>query len=126
MAKKPLALDSFIANEAKLQTTDSSGIEEKRPANASAGAKKGKSPAEAQNSGLPEQPPPHTAPAKPETFKKKHVGQTVYLPPPVHQQLRALGFEEERRMHSYLMEGLDLVFRKRGLKSIAELTDAED
>ncbi len=125
MAKKPLALDSFIANEAKLQTINSPGIEEKRSENASAGAKKGKSPDKAQNPDLPEQPP-RPAPEKPGKFKKKHIGQTVYLLPPVHQQLRALGFEEERRMHSYLMEGLDLVFRKRGLKSIAELTDAMD
>jgi transcriptional regulator with XRE-family HTH domain len=63
------------------------------------------------------------APTKGDNFKKKHIGQTVYLLPPVHRQLRALAYDEERKMHDYLMEGLDLVFRKRGLKSIAELTE---
>jgi hypothetical protein len=62
------------------------------------------------------------APTKGDNFKKKHIGQTVYLPPPVHRQLRALAYDEDKKMHNYLMEGLDLVFRKRGLKSIAELT----
>lgn len=127
MAKKPLALDSFIASQAKLQITDSPAANEKQSEKTRAGAKKGKSPVEAQTPALPEQPPAIAAPAKRDNFKKKRIGQTVYLPPPVHRQLRALAFEEdEKRMHDYLMEGLDLVFRKRGLKSIAELTEAED
>ena len=49
--------------------------------------------------------------------------QTAYLPEAVHEQLRLLAFEERRKMHSYIMEGLDLVFRARGLPSIAELTE---
>jgi hypothetical protein len=49
------------------------------------------------------------------------VQQTVYLPPEVHEQLRRLAFEERRRMHDYLLEGLDRVFTERGLKSIEEL-----
>lgn len=123
MAKKPLALDSFLANEAKLQMTDSARGTEKR-----VGAKKGKSSDKTQNSILSEQTNTDTSVAKARTdkFKKKRIGQTVYLPPPVHRQLRALAFEEERKMHDYLMEGLDLVFRKRGLKSVAELSDATD
>jgi hypothetical protein len=48
--------------------------------------------------------------------------QTVYLPIKVHEQLRRLAFDERARMHDYLLEGLDLVFRARGLRSIAELT----
>jgi hypothetical protein len=48
--------------------------------------------------------------------------QTVYLPLPVHEQLRHLAFEERAKMHDYLMEGLDLVFKTRGLPSIAELS----
>ncbi len=48
--------------------------------------------------------------------------QTAYLPEAVHEQLRLLAFEERRKMHSYILEGLDLVFRERGLPSIAELT----
>ncbi len=49
------------------------------------------------------------------------VQQTAYLPPPVHDQLRHLAYEERIKMHDLLMEGLDLVFQKRGLPSIEEL-----
>jgi hypothetical protein len=48
--------------------------------------------------------------------------QTLYLPPAVHEQLRELAFSERVKMHAILMEGLDAVFRARGLKSIADLT----
>ena len=47
--------------------------------------------------------------------------QTAYLPEAIYEQLRRLAFEERRKMHDYLMEGLDLVFEKRGLPAIAEL-----
>ena len=48
--------------------------------------------------------------------------QTAYLPEPVYEQLRVLAFEERRKMHDLLMEGLDLVFKRRGLRSIEDLT----
>ena len=48
--------------------------------------------------------------------------QTAYLPEPVYEQLRKLAFEERQRMHHYLLEGLDRVFRDRGLLSVEELT----
>ena len=54
--------------------------------------------------------------------KATTIQQAVYLPPAVHDQLRELAFAERAKMHGLLMEGLDLVFRKRGLKSITELT----
>lgn len=47
--------------------------------------------------------------------------QTAYLPEPIYEQLRKLGFEEKRKLHSYIMEGLDRVFAERGLPSIKEL-----
>ncbi len=50
------------------------------------------------------------------------VKQTVYLPSQVHDQLRLLAFEERKKMHDYLVEGLDRVFKNRGLKSYTELT----
>ena len=53
--------------------------------------------------------------------KPKTIQQTAYLPAPVHEQIRRLAFEERVKMHDYIMEGLDLVFKKRGLPSIAEL-----
>jgi hypothetical protein len=55
------------------------------------------------------------------SFEDQHKKQSVYLAEPVWEQLRKLAFDERRRMHDYLMEGLDSVFRKRGLPSIAEL-----
>ena len=48
--------------------------------------------------------------------------QTVYLPLPVHEQLRKVAFEEHAKMHDLLIEGLELVFTKRGLPGISELT----
>jgi hypothetical protein len=48
--------------------------------------------------------------------------QTAYLPEAVYEQLRKLAFDERRRIHSYIMEGLDRVFRDRGLPSVEELT----
>lgn len=53
--------------------------------------------------------------------EKTTIKQTAYLPMPVHEQLRRLAFEERAKMHDYLMEGLDLVFARRGLPSINEL-----
>ena len=52
--------------------------------------------------------------------------QTAYLPEAVYQQLRRLAFEEEAKMHDYLMLGLDLVFKEKGLKSISELTGTQE
>jgi hypothetical protein len=50
------------------------------------------------------------------------IKQTVYLPAQVHDQLRSLAFEERKKMHDFLVEGLDRVFKNRGLKSFEELT----
>lgn len=47
--------------------------------------------------------------------------QTVYLPIPVYEQLRRLAFDEREKMHTLIMEGLDRVFRDRGLRSMTEL-----
>ncbi len=65
----------------------------------------------------PLEPEPSPARRRPRT-----VQQTVYLTPAVHDQLRELAFAERVKMHSLLMEGLDLVFKARGLKPLSELT----
>jgi hypothetical protein len=49
--------------------------------------------------------------------------QTAYLKAPVYEQLRRLAFEERKKMHTYIMEGLDRVFRSRGLPSVDELEE---
>lgn len=62
------------------------------------------------------------------TSKSEVVKSTIYLPLPVSDQLRDLLFEEQRgqvtrrRLHDYYLEGIDLLFKDRGLKSIKELT----
>ena len=64
--------------------------------------------------------PPHTR--RRSATKEATVQQTVYLPPLVHDQLRELAFSERVKMHALIMEGLDAVFRARGMKTIADLT----
>lgn len=54
--------------------------------------------------------------------KSEIIKQTVYLPSAVHEQLRQLAFEERKKMHDYLVEGLERVFKDRGLKSYVELS----
>lgn len=54
--------------------------------------------------------------------KRPNVKQhTAYLPLSVHEQLRKLAFEENRKIHDYLIEGLNRVFADRGLPNIKEL-----
>jgi hypothetical protein len=47
---------------------------------------------------------------------------TAYLPLAVHDQLRKLAFEENRKMHDYLLEGLDRVFADRGLPALKDIS----
>jgi hypothetical protein len=47
--------------------------------------------------------------------------QTVYLPLPVYEQLRRLAFDERVKMHGLLIEGLDRVFKDRGLPGVPDL-----
>lgn len=72
------------------------------------------------------EPPPAAAqpqPAEPTPPPRQVRQQTVYLPLPVYEQLRRLAFEERVKMHSLLLEGLDRVFKERGLAGIDELKD---
>ena len=53
--------------------------------------------------------------------KRPNVKQhTAYLPLSVHEQLRRLAFEENRKIHDYIIEGLDRVFADRGLPAIKD------
>jgi hypothetical protein len=69
-----------------------------------------------------ERPPSRAAGSRRPGLKQ----QTAYLPEPVYEQLRVLAFEERRKMHDLLMEGLDRVFKQRGLRSIGDLTGDHD
>ena len=76
----------------------------------------------------PAEPPPAAAAAAggPPARRRAVRQQTVYLPVPVHEQLRRLAFEERVKMHALLMEGLDRVFRDRGLPGLGELGGVDE
>ena len=59
-----------------------------------------------------------------ENWKQKDAmkNTTVYVPEVVFEQWRELAFTERKKMHDYLLEGLERVFADRGLKSISDLT----
>jgi hypothetical protein len=67
----------------------------------------------------------------PKDEKHDTVRHMLYLPLPVYDQLQSLMFEEQRgqvkrrRLQEYLHESIDLLFKDRGLKSIADLTGKE-
>ena len=66
-------------------------------------------------------PSPSIATTKAASKRPSVKQQTAYLPLPVYEQVRRLAFEENAKMHDFLMEGLDHVFKSRGLPSIDEL-----
>ena len=75
--------------------------------------------------------PEAITPAKAETPSSERGGgsrrpavkqHTAYLPHPVHEQLRKLAFEENRKMHDYIIEGLDRVFADRGLPAVKDIS----
>ena len=60
------------------------------------------------------------------TLKERARQMSVYLEPPVYDQLRDLAHAERTKMHALMLEGLDLLFRQRGARSIAQLTEPEE
>lgn len=60
------------------------------------------------------------------TLKERARQMSVYLEPPVYDQLRDLAHAERTKMHALMLEGLDLLFRQRGARSIAQLTEREE
>ena len=64
-------------------------------------------------------------PAKPKRFPDK-VQATLYLPKPVHKQMKLLAVEHETNVHTLVLEGIDLVLKAYGSKSIAQLTGKTD
>ena len=71
---------------------------------------------------VPDTAPGEPAPPAAARRRSDTIQQTVYLPPAIHDQLRELAFVERVKMHALIMEGLDTVFRSRGLRSLADLT----
>lgn len=60
------------------------------------------------------------------TLKERARQMSVYLEPPVYDQLRDLAHAERTKMHGLMLEALDLLFRQRGTRSIAQLTDPDE
>jgi hypothetical protein len=59
--------------------------------------------------------------AWPPRLKERTHVVSVYLEPPVFEQMRALAFEERTKMHTLMLEAVDLLLKKRGQPSIKKL-----
>lgn len=55
------------------------------------------------------------------TLKERAKQLSVYLEPPVYDQLREIAYTERSKIHSLMIEALDLLFRDRGARSIRDL-----
>lgn len=64
-------------------------------------------------------PPPPAASAG--TLKQRAKQMSVYLEPPVYDQLRDLSYAERTKMHGLMLEALDLLFKQRGARSIEQI-----
>jgi hypothetical protein len=59
------------------------------------------------------------APARP-TLKERARQLSVYLEPAVYDQLRDIAYVERTKIHPLMLEALDLLFKQRGARPIAE------
>ncbi|KAB1073148.1 ribbon-helix-helix domain-containing protein [Methylobacterium planeticum] len=66
---------------------------------------------------------PAPAPRPSATLKERARQMSVYLEPPVYDQLRDLAYAERTKMHAIMLEALDLLFKQRGAKSIEQLNE---
>ncbi|MEA1834579.1 ribbon-helix-helix domain-containing protein [Methylobacterium durans] len=57
------------------------------------------------------------------TLKERARQMSVYLEPPVYDQLRDLAYAERTKMHALMLEALDLLFKQRGARSIEQLNE---
>ena len=59
--------------------------------------------------------------ASKKTLKERAKQLSVYLEPPVYDQLRDIAYTERAKIHPLMLEALDLLFKNRGALSIREL-----
>ncbi|NEU11343.1 hypothetical protein G3T14_04280 [Methylobacterium sp. BTF04] len=59
----------------------------------------------------------------PATLKQRARQMSVYLEPPVYDQLRDIAHAERTKMHGLMLEALDLLFKQRGARSIDHLNE---
>jgi hypothetical protein len=55
------------------------------------------------------------------TLKERAKQLSVYLEPPVYDQLRDIAYAERTKIHPLMLEALDLLFKQRGALPIREL-----
>ena len=65
------------------------------------------------------QPAPASAAQK--TLKERAKQLSVYLEPPVYDQLRDIAYSDRTKIHPLMLEALDLLFKQRGALPIREL-----
>jgi predicted DNA-binding ribbon-helix-helix protein len=58
----------------------------------------------------------------PGTLKQRAHQLSVYLEAPVYDALRDIAHAERTKLHPLILEGIDMVLKKRGAPSIKELT----
>lgn len=57
------------------------------------------------------------------TLKERATQMSLYLEPPVYDQLRDIAYHERTKIHPLILEGIDLLLKKRGSPSIKELVE---
>ena len=64
-----------------------------------------------------------SAPAKPtDRWPRSDIKHTsVYLPEAAYEALRQAAFDERRKIHDLLMEGVELALKKRGYPTLADM-----
>jgi hypothetical protein len=68
--------------------------------------------------------PPRSAPRRKPlsgTLKQRAHQLSVYLEPEVYERLRDIAHEERTKLHSLLLEAVDMLLKRRGQPSIKEL-----
>lgn len=74
--------------------------------------------------------PPRVVANEPEpaarTLKQRAKQMSVYLEPPVYDQLRDIAHAERTKIHPLMLEALDMLFRQRGARSIRQLMDDQE
>jgi hypothetical protein len=70
----------------------------------------------------PRRTAPAQKPAGEGTLKQRAHQLSVYLEEPVYDALREIAHVERSKLHPLILEGIDMVLKKRGSPSIKELT----
>lgn len=117
MAKKRPTLDSFLTGqkESEISIKNDSSV--------------GESKKFVSNSKTKNLNPKNLPESSSESQKHEVVRHMLYLPLPVYDQMQSLVFEEQRgqtkrrKTHDYFLEAIDLLFKKKGLKSIKDLVE---